>query len=199
MAKASDVLRELETIGVLGNVVATPPRDRPKIDRDTELKAPAVRSIRQIEIDTLFSSFQEQLENLEVALRSMLDWCHEARAHLSEEDELEKDAPDQEEEMEDAPAASDEDDEEEVEEGESNEEKVMDEVPKNGSKVPAVETKTSDVEAAVPKKSLDSIRAQFFAPDALTVSERNGNGEVSQDVAEKIARINEAEEEESNE
>lgn len=206
MANVSDVLAELKIMGALGGnnasssskpavpkvaVLATPPP--PKPSEETPVK-----------VNAILSGFQEQLEQLEESLRSMLEWCEGARSYLAEqdavtasgdEDSSEEDESDVEEEAEGAGDGDAEEGEDEASTSEVAEAAVP---APPAPKPPALAEAPATADAATaskPKMSLDALKAQFFAPDAFAASRPIGDGTVPRDVAERIAQINKAEEE----
>jgi hypothetical protein len=146
MAKTSDILKELEDIGALGNKILEPVIRRPAPimvlpafeSRPLPPSAPQTREV--------LVGFAEQLENLEAALQGMLEWCATARSSLLSQEAAELEAN-----------SADLGDEEQ--EAESDSDSTED--PSKEIEVPAVSPETSVVR---PKLSLAEIRKHFLDP-----------------------------------
>lgn len=147
MGKTSDILKELEDIGALGNKIFEPVVRRPAsitvlpVFESRPPPPPPAPQTREILV-----GFAEQLENLEGALQGMLEWCAAARSSLLSQEEAELEA-------------NSEDLEDEEQEAESDSDSAED--PSEETVVPAVPPEPSVVR---PKLSLAEIRKHFLDP-----------------------------------
>jgi len=143
MGKTSDILKELEDIGALGNKIpeVTIRRPAPILALSTFEPEPKLSLVP--ETHEVLVGFAEQLETLEGALQGMLEWCATARQAL-----LGQDNP---EEVQEAPSDAVE------EEDQGNETKSL-------AQEDSVVTSTVAV-ALKPKLSLAEIRKHFLDPE----------------------------------
>ena len=211
MANVSDVLRELEDIGALGNSTVPQPVRRAVVHR--ELVPPprpapvvedSVKDISAEKSEVLLSGFREQLDQLCVSLQSMLEWCNEARSCLDSDesetdDEESGDSEDPvEEDSSEGDGSEDEQDGDEGAESEPATELSMESKdPEKEEPVVAPEAPKPESDSATRSVDLTALKAKFLAPDALSLSRdaRSGNGsvDISKAVVDRINQINKEE------
>lgn len=157
MGSASDILKELENIGAVGDKVQEPVVRRAApalvvVDAPKEVPQPKRVALPH----DVLSGLSEQLAVLQKTLQGVLEWCESAQEALQ------------------ASAGA-----EEYEEDAEVEEEVVEVVEEGGSEESSAELEVEPppppIEAVKPKLSLDEIRKHFLDPQ-FKPTVMNGNG-----------------------
>jgi hypothetical protein len=166
MSKASDILRELEDIGAVGDKVQevvvrrlVPVPTLPVAEES--MPSAAVASLSP---SGLLAGFGDQLSSLEQALQGMLNWCAGARELAQEYEQVETGVeecaePEESEESEESAESATETDSEEGEEEEEEEEEADASV-----EVEAAEAGATIATPAKPKYTKEELKRLFLDP-----------------------------------
>lgn len=164
MSNATDILKELQDIGAVGDKIQEAVVRRPKPIQLIEVVSEPVSTVPTVLPDEIVTGLSQQIASLQKTLRGMLKWCEAAQETL-------RDA-----------AESDDSDFDDVDEEPEAEEVVVEAVAEEKLEENAGGEAPSDpvpppppIEAVKPKLTLEEIRKHFLDPKFVP-SKVNGNG-----------------------
>lgn len=160
MSNAKDILKELETIGAVGDKVQEPVVRRAAPSLVVVKEPVQVPQPKRVPLPSnVLGGLSEQLTVLRETLQGVLEWCEAAQDALQDSAEAE-----------------------EAEEGVEVEEVVVeatadgDDEPETSSAEAEMEPPPPPIETVKPKLSLDEIRKHFLDPAFKPTMKVNGNG-----------------------